>query len=284
MLPEPIITIAGKGIHMYGVCIAVGILLCLVVFFLYTKKRGMPNKLQDFVFFVAIFAIALGMLFAKVFQAFYNLLEGKGFNFYTAGFTFMGGLIGGVVAFLSLYFGAGHFYFRGKNKGIHIKYFKMLLNVAPCCITIAHAFGRLGCLMSGCCHGAYLGSDYVFGGIWMRGTTGVWGFYVPVQLYEALVLFALFAVLSVLYFKRVNILMSIYLYAYAVWRFLIEFARTDERGFFLGLYPSQWQSILFVVAGVLLMAFMYIRKIPFVSKQEITMNNKDQSSEEELTE
>ena len=276
MLPYPIITIAGQGIHMYGVCIAVGILLCLIVFFRYTKKRGMPNKLQDFIFFVAIFAIALGMLFAKVFQALYNFIEDptKGFNFYSAGFTFMGGLIGGVVAFLVLYLGVGHFYFRGKEKGMHFKYFLMLLNVAPCCITLAHGFGRLGCLMSGCCHGAYLGPNYVFGGIYMQGTTGVWGYYVPIQLYEALVLFAIFAVLSMLYFKRVNILMSLYLFAYAVWRFLIEFARTDARGFILGLYPSQWQSILFVIAGVILLLFMKWRKIPFVSKTEITMNEK----------
>jgi prolipoprotein diacylglyceryltransferase len=117
--------------------------------------------------------------------------------------------------------------------------------------------------MGGCCHGAYLGKDYVFGGIWMETNKGT-GYFVPTQLYEALFLFALFAVLSVLYFKRCNFTMATYLIAYAVWRMFIEFFRTDERGaIILGLAPSQWQSVVFLVLGVGLIAFYYFKKIPF---------------------
>ena len=173
-----------------------------------------------------------------------NWLEDGIWDFYSAGITVMGGLIGGAGTFLLLYFLIGKYYFKGKEKGIHVKQFNITFSVAPICICIAHAFGRIGCLMSGCCHGKYLGKSYVFGGIYMKGTTNGWGYYVPTQLYEALFLFALFGVLTYLYLNRCNILMHIYLIAYGVWRIVIEIFRTDARGaIILGLAPSQWQSI-----------------------------------------
>ena len=262
MLPKPILsfTLFGKeiSIYMYGICIAVGILACMIVFYFYTKKKNMDSDLQDFIFVVAIVSIAAGFLFAKLFQAFYNYLETGTFDFDRAGITVMSGVMGGAGVFLALYFGFGVFAFKGKKKGLHIKQFNKVFCVAPCCITIAHAFGRIGCLMAGCCHGKYLGREYVVGGILMKH-----GYYVPTQLYEALFLFALFAVLSVLYFKNYNFTMHVYLIAYGVWRMFIEFFRDDARGaVVLGLYPSQWTSIIFIILGVALFVFYKIRKIP----------------------
>ena len=266
MLPNPIFELLGRGVHMYGVFIALGLIACIIVLFIYAKKRNMPPELTDFIFFLAVFAIAIGFLFGMLFQATYNWIESgfKEFDFYS-GMTVMGGLIGGAGTFLLGYFLIGKFYFKGKNKNVHIKHFGNLLGFAPCCITIAHAFGRLGCLMAGCCHGEYLGSEKVVGGIYMRGTTNGWGYYVPTQLYEALFLFALFAVLSILYFKRVNIILHIYLIAYAIWRIFIEFFRGDNRGIFLGegLSPSQWQSIMFIILGAVLFGIYIWKKIPF---------------------
>lgn len=267
MLPNPLFTVFGRGVYMYGICLAVGIVSCLIVFYLYTKKKNMPTEIQDYVFFVAIGAIAIGFLFAKLYQAIYDWIESGKFDFYSAGMTAMGGFIGGALAFLLLYFGVGKFYFRGKKKGLHVKEFNKVFLTAPICITIAHAFGRIGCLMSGCCHGALLSTKkYIFGGIWMRAAdTGVWGYYVPTQLYEALFLFALTALLTILYFKRVNIIMALYLIAYGLWRIIIEIFRTDDRGaFVLGLAPSQWQSIIFIVGGLALIGFYLWRKIPLI--------------------
>lgn len=260
------------NIYPYGLCIAAGILACIFILFFYTKKKGVPQQVQDYSFFIGIVSIAFGFLSAKFFQAIYNWIESgfKRFNFYSAGITVMGGFVGGAAIFLILYFGLAKLVFKGKKKRLHKVYFNDLLLVAPICITIAHAFGRIGCLMSGCCHGAYLGKDYVFGGIYMQGTTNGWGYYVPTQLYESLFLFVLFAVLSVLYFKRCNIILPIYLIAYAVWRMFIEFFRTDERGgAFLSLAPSQWMSIVFALIGIGMIIFYIHKKIPlFFPKQE----------------
>ncbi len=266
MYSQPLFSLFGRSVTLYGICIAVGILACIAVLYLYTRKKGVPDDVQDYVFFIAIFAIAFGFLAAKFYQAVYNWVDNgfKDFDFYGAGITVMGGLIGGAAMFLILYFSLGNLVFKGKKKGFAKKYFNDVFLVAPICITIAHAFGRIGCLMAGCCHGAYLGKEYVFGGIYMGN-----GYYVPTQLYEALFLFALFAVLSVLYFKRCNVLMAIYLIAYAVWRIFIEFFRADDRGaMVLGISPSQWQSIVFILLGVGILVFYYFKKIPFFLPKE----------------
>lgn len=269
MVPNALFTLFGNGVYLYGIFIAVGILACLYVFYLYTKKKGMPQKVQDFVLIVALLSIAIGFLFAKMFQAVYNFIETGEFNFYNAGITVMGGLIGGAGAFLLLYFVGGKLYFKKEEKGLHIKHFNTVFLVAPICICIAHAFGRVGCLMAGCCHGKYLGSTYVTGGILMDPHDGPKGYYVPTQLYEALFLFALFAVLSILYFKRCNIIMAIYLAGYGIWRFIIEFLRTDARGGFVGgLSPSQWQSFIFLGIAIVLVVFYVIKKIPLFFKKK----------------
>lgn len=255
MYPDPIFYIFGKGVYLYGVFIGIGILICLFVFFSFTKKKGMPSKVQDFTFFVAIAAIALGFLFAKLYQAIYNWIETGKFDFYNAGITAMGGFIGGAAVFILCYFVGGKYYFKGEDKGVHLKHFNTSLLAAPCGITIAHAFGRIGCMMAGCCYGKAVESGFR---IYNHGA-----YRIPTQLYESVFLFALFAVLTILYFKRCNCTMHIYLIAYGVWRIFIEFFRDDPRGAtILGLAPSQWQSIVFIIGGIALFVFYIIKKIP----------------------
>ncbi len=273
MAPDPLFSVFGRGVYAYGLCLGIGILACLMVFFFYTNKKKINSSVQNFAFIVAAVAIALGFLIAKLYQAIYDYVENPelGFDFKGAGMTAMGGFIGGAIVFIAVYFGIGHFLFKGENKGIHVKEFNKIFLVAPICITIAHALGRFGCLMSGCCHGELLSTEgNIVGGIWMRASdTGVWGSYVPTQLYEAIFLLVLFAVLSLLFFKGCNLTMQIYLIAYGVWRIFIEMLRTDERGaIVLGLAPSQWQSIIFIIGGAVLILIYYLLKKPFFFKKE----------------
>lgn len=296
MHPQPLFsfTLFGKelSVYLYGLMIAIGIIACVIVFYLYTKKKGMPTKVQDFAFFVIIISIAVGFLFAKLYQAIYDLIDSGVWDFYGAGITAMGGFIGGAATFLVVYFLAGKFYFKGKDKDLHKREFEKIFLVAPICIVIAHAFGRIGCLTAGCCHGKFLSVDYVFGGVYMRGTIynaasnsyySKWGYFVPTQLYESLFLFALFAVLSIMYFKRsYRLTMPAYLIAYGLWRLLIEFIREDYRGAkILGLAPSQWQSIVFILGGIAIIVYYLIRKIPLLSpneKEEIAINEKREAN------
>ena len=279
MYPYPLFEVFGRGVYLYGICIALGIVACLITFYILSAKNGMPEKVQDYVFFILLAGLAFGFFFAMLFQGFYNYLDGwypgKKFTFIGEGLTVMGGLIGGAAGFLLFYFFVGKYYFKGKEKDLHKKHFNTLFRVAPICICVAHAFGRIGCLMAGCCHGEYLGLDKVFGGIYMEGTTNGWGYYVPTQLYEALFLFALAGVLTLLYFKRFNPTMSVYLIGYAIWRFFIEIFRADARGaVILGLQPSQWQSVLFILGGIALLIFYYWKKLPL-----FLPNNEEETKE-----
>ena len=268
MYPQPLFELFGQGVNLYGIFIGLCIIACFIVYWIYTAKAKMDKDLQDVIFFIAIISIVIGFLFAKIFQAVYTWIATGVFDFKSAGITVMGGLVGGAGTFLLAYFLFGNYYFTGKRKGLHIREFGKIMRVAPCCIAIAHSIGRISCLMSGCCHGAYLGQDPVPGGIWMLGTVdnvSKWGYYVPAQLYEAIFLLVLFVVLSVLFFKKSNILLHVYLIAYAVWRFIIEFFRTDiARGELIpGLTPSQWMSILFLLIGIGLLVWYKMAKIPF---------------------
>lgn len=241
MLPEPIFL----NIHMYGVCIAVGLLCALLLIHPLGKRNGLSEKFLDFVFYNAIFSILGGFGSATLFQSLYDYIEdpSQGFSL-GSGMTFLGGLIGGVVIFLSVYF-----ILRKRLDGRVMK----VLPFAPAIITVAHAFGRVGCFFAGCCYGkptdSWLGVQFPRLPHPVHAT----------QLYEAAFLFALFGLCMFLYCKlRFRHTMSVYLCAYGVFRFLLEFLRGDYRGTLLGntLSPSQiWSLGMIVIGAALIVVF-----------------------------
>lgn len=224
------------GPTLYGIMIAIGLLFCFLVLYKYGKKLGYNPDFIDFIFYDGILSIIVGFCFAGLFQAFYNYLETGVFEF--GGITFIGGLIGGAGCFLLVYWLL--------RKRFNTRLCEVV-SYLPCCILIAHAFGRIGCLCAGCCHGAYLGTQYVVGGIKMDGDYGV-GYYVPTQLYESLFLFIMFGVTSYLVLKKnYKHGLSLYLLTYGIFRFVIEFFRADHRGAFVtGISPSQFWSLLMI--------------------------------------
>ena len=243
MYPDKILGI----FHLYGLMIAVGILACFGTLTLCGKKFKIEEKFIDFVYFNAIVAIALGFGAAALFQATYNYIENPAGGFKFGGITFIGGLIGGIVSFLG-----GYAIFRKRYQSRVTD----ILSIAPCCILIAHAFGRIGCFFAGCCHGPETDAWY---GIYMYASSlGYKAKVVPTHLFEAIFLFALFAICFILLWKkkfRYNL--SVYLIAYGIFRFFLEYVRADDRGSFIpGVTPSQFWSILMVVSGIGLIFLM----------------------------
>ena len=248
MYPFSLLPEGWPEVHLYGVMIAIGILAAFVFLMYAGKKMSVKDKVVDFVFFTGIASIAVGFFSAAVFQAFYDYLEHPENGFSLSGrITFIGGLIGGVVCFLAVYF-----LLRKRAHGT----LSQVVSIAPCSILVAHGFGRLGCLFAGCCYGAE--TDSIFGVEFLVYRSGN---YVPegitrhpTQLYEALFLFAMFALCTFLLLKfkfRHN--MSVYLVSYGIFRFLIEYVRDDARGTLAeGISPSQFWAIFMVVIGVAL--------------------------------
>lgn len=243
MLPNAFLSfdLFGKtfSFHMYGLMIGIGVLLCFVVLFTYAKKLGYDPAFIDFVFYNGIASIIGGFASAALFQAFYNYLAHPELGFHIGqGLTFIGGALGGAVIFLVVYF-----IFRKKYKKTRLA---DVISLIPCCIFIAHGFGRVGCFFAGCCYGkvthSFLGVKFPY------LSEPVY----PTQLYEAAFLFIMFGVCSYLLLKknfRHNL--SLWLISYGIFRFFIEFLRGDARGSFIpGLSPSQFWSIIMVVLGV----------------------------------
>lgn len=241
MYSDALIKIGDKEfITLYGLCIAIGVLCCVLILFKFAKGR-VSDGFIDFLFYNGIASIAIGFFSATLFQSVYNFIDARKIDptakFEFGGMTFIGGLIGGVVTFLTIYF---IFRKRLSNRLVDI------ISLLPCCILIAHGFGRIGCFFAGCCYGVrtdcFLGVQFPFLDYKVH----------PTQLYEAFFLFATCAVCLILYLKKgFKHNLSLYLIAYGIFRFFIEYIRGDDRGTFVaGISPSQFWSIFMVAIGV----------------------------------
>ena len=271
-------TIIGNYVTLYGVFIAIGIIVCILLLRYIGKKRNIDKKFLDFVEMNGYISIGVGFFMSWIFQAFYDFIKTGVFSLSNAGITFLGGLIGGVATFLIIYF---IMLKLGKLTGSIVE----ILPIAPICIAVAHAFGRVGCFFAGCCGGLELDEsssfyfltmkfpiyssetvNNIFGGS-MSVPKEIIGYehYLPTQLYEAVFLFLITGVMTLLLLKKnFKYNFVIYLFGYGIWRFLIEFIRGDERGeIFKGLSfpsPSQFFSIIMVLIAIpvlFLLKFLY---------------------------
>lgn len=129
------------------------------------------------------------------------------------------------------------------------------LRVVP--FVIFHFIGRIGCFLGGCCYGRV--TDSIFGvyfpdipdsGIYHHGQK-----LFPTQLFEAIGLVGLAIALH--FVKRDKF--PLYLIAYAVLRFCLEFLRDDDRGTtVLGISPSQLIAISVLVVTI---AYLIIKRV-----------------------
>ena len=235
------------GMDLYSILLAVGVILCMVFIRIQSDWRGLRAKLQNLFLFNTIAAVVLGYGCAVLLQAFYNFMaKGKFEIVSSTGATFYGGLIGGTALFILFYYLFGHFMFKDKY---HYAHLRTASDIAPACITVAHGFGRLGCLMAGCCYGAKCDAWYGIKMVHLDYKV------VPVQLFEAIYLFGL-SIIFLLAFKRgKKYLMPAYMIAYALWRFVAEILRNDYRGATVVdfLTPSQFISVLLLAGGLILL-------------------------------
>lgn len=246
----PYIYIFGRTIPMYGVCILLGLFVAGFNMVLECKKKNL-------VWENALIAVAVGLGFgffgAKIlyiavtftFKEFvYIIQQGKLDAIINGGFVFYGGLVCGVL---------------GAFLGVRIAkcnmrdYENVLIKTVP----LAHGFGRIGCLCSGCCYGKPTSSalHIVFTNPASNAPLGV--ALIPVQIYESAFNFVLFFLLVAIDKKYPGnrILLPVYIIAYSVERFIIEYFRYDAaRGFLMGFSTSQWISAaLFVIGAVMLL-------------------------------
>lgn len=274
MYPYPVL-FGVMGI--YDILLVVGIVACMFCADRMAILRKFSVKLQKVLIIGFMVAIITGLFGTVFFQAIYNWIDtGKFIIDKNTGMTFYGGLIFGVIFFLAVWFGLGAVWCKNDEPK---KQFGTLADMAACLIPFAHGLGRLGCLSAGCCHGALTDKWYgvthyniVVDGVFYESAKVV-----PTQLFEALFLLSLSMVLCWFFFVKFGKankgrfpLMPIYAALYGVWRFFIEFARSDERGETIipALSPSQLIAIVMILAAIAYFCAWYFHRKKSISTED----------------
>ena len=159
--------------------------------------------------------------------------------------------------------------FARKHKVSALRLGDLVVTALP----LAHALGRIGCFVNGCCYGkpwdGPLGVSYpaesapwwgqVYAQLITRYSPRSLPVH-PVQLYEAAFNVALYAFLVFAYKQRWKdgVVVALYAILYPAWRLWVETLRGDERMQRMGLDVAQWLSLLFMLGGVGLA--LYLRK------------------------
>ncbi len=231
----------------YQIAASVG----LVVLLLYAIFRAKEEKLLD-VEMILFWACALvfGILGAALLYQLTQIQElirllptlftdpQYFFSHATGGIVFYGGLLGGI-------FGCG-VYAKMVRKDMK-PYFRSFAAT----FALFHVFGRIGCFLTGCCHGmehAQFGIPYTYSIVCENGIP-----YLPVTLYEAIGNFVLFLILHFTRKVPQNDMRAagIYMVYYGTMRFILEFFRGDAIRGIYGLFStSQWISLFVVPFGI----------------------------------
>jgi phosphatidylglycerol:prolipoprotein diacylglycerol transferase len=241
-MSKPLFPFDFFGLPIYNICAAIGAFAALLVLIRAEKLKKLDVYTEEKINTSAILAAAAALIFAHLFNQlfFYERLSGLPIidRIRQGGMTFYGG----VIAFFALFSGMLAIY------KLDIKYW--LNEIVPAAV-IFHFFGRIGCSLAGCCYGVTLSPPFRFHG------TEITLF--PAREIEAAFLLSLFLIFT-FFIKKHRFI--IYIIAYAVFRFFIEFGRGDERGRFLisFLSPAQVISLFLLVGTGIYLAAIFVKK------------------------
>ena len=237
----------------YGLMLSIGVLGLILVMFYRFKKYNVPNNSVDRLLIICAISGLMMYLSASFFDDLWhtiaNYQQTGEWEWITNGITFSGGLLGAIITYIIAYW-----FIMPKERHHIVFYFDQIVIG----IVLAHAFGRIGCFLGGCCYGpqtdSFLGITFPAGSLTAGEITSIYGANVPVlptMLFESVFLFILF---FVLFFAVKKNQTAIYLISYGVFRFAIEFIRGDSRGAspIPWLSPSQLLSIIMVISGICL--------------------------------
>jgi phosphatidylglycerol:prolipoprotein diacylglycerol transferase len=239
----------------YGVLVAAGFLLGLLVARLLARRTGLaPERISD----LAIWTLLLGLVGSKLALILLDLpaylREPK---LLLASLRYAGVFYGGLIVGLLFVV----WYCRR-----HELPFGKVADVFAPAVALAHAFGRLGCFLAGCCFGKECALPWAvtFHNEIAHETVGTPTGHPlhPVQLYEAggnLLIFL--ALLWLFPRKRFDgQVVVVYMILYAATRFLWEFFRDDARGFLGPLSTSQWLALAVGIASLAFLARRTLRR------------------------
>jgi phosphatidylglycerol:prolipoprotein diacylglycerol transferase len=242
-------------IHWYGVMVALAFLAGL-----WTATRRAPREnissetIADIVFWLMVGAIigARAVYVATYWRdEFASQPVSEIFMIQHGGLVYYGGLIGATLA--------GVIYIRWKKLAL----WKIADVLAPS-IALGNVFGRIGCLLNGCCYGRACSLPWAIrfpeDNPLHPPTTPVH----PTEIYDALLNLVLYLFLARLFRHKKfdGQVFATYLIGYALFRSIVEYFRGDYPPDHIhnGLTSAQLVSILVFAAGLVLMIVLSRRK------------------------
>jgi len=252
-----VIEIGPLTIHFYGILIAIGVIVAVLV----TRKRyevfGGDGTLVDR---VAIWAVIVGFLGARLgyVTTHTHTFEGRPwavFYIWEGGLALYGGLLAGALTAV---------YLMHRWKGDMFAF----ADAAAVGVPLAQAIGRWG--------------NYFNQELFGTPTDLPWGLYIapenrpdeylqydtfhPTFLYESLWNLVI-VVPAILILERMGKLykgasFALYVVLYGIGRFIMELLRTDTTFRFLGLSRNGWVSLLAVVGGLIALVWLQRRREP----------------------
>lgn len=242
----PTFDVFGLSIPMFGIMMMCGMLAAFILLW-YTRR--FIRFTEDQLVSCALWAIILGFLGSKILYWIVEIdqiIADPRYLIRTLreGFVFYGALIGGVIGVLI---------YSTKTK---LPFFAFADLFMPS-LVLAQAFGRIGCFCAGCCYGAHSDAwcavTYPAGGAAPAGVP-----LLPTQLFESGFLFLLtIGLVWILKLKKpFGTVTGWYAVLYGVWRFIIEFFRSDDRGAVGSLSTSQFLGIFIVLAGAVILVLV----------------------------
>ena len=245
--------IGSLPIHWYGVLVALGFWVGLWNASRRAAKAGIsPDRVWDAGLWI-ITGTIIGARSLYVVTYWEKDFAGKPiseiFMVHHGGLVFYGGLIGATLATI--------IFLRIKKLPI----WKFGDALAPG-IALGYAFGRIGCLMNGCCYGKACSLPWAIHFPADHATQGV-GVH-PTQVYDSLMSLGLFAFLAWFWPRRKfdGQVFALYLIGYAIERTIVEFFRGDYPVLHLGGWATQAHLISFGIFAVGLILYWQLSRSP----------------------
>ncbi len=246
--------ISGLKVHSFGAMLVIAFFTAILFAKSRAKRFGLePNTVYD----AAIWALIPGVIGARLFfvvqeWGHYSKHPGEIFTRFE-GLTSFGGIVFGAIGLLLWC------KLAKKNVGA------LMDTIAPSFL-IAHAIGRIGCLLNGCCHGGHCDLP------WAVRVEGETGLFHPAQVYDSLLNVG--ALMLLLAIERRGLArggtLAVMLILHGLTRFIYEFWRAGSTSTYMGSLPiTDAQAFALAISTLGLFLFMRSRKAPKADLQSV---------------
>jgi len=267
---HPYLNFLGRELPFFGIMVLLGVGAGSLIIYLNCKANRFDSTDPMLTACIAFAGAVVGAMLLKPliniigviinWEKYAQIPIGEFLAWFFSETVFYGGLLGGI---------AGAYIFC---KYFKIPFLKMADILAPA-IPVGHAFGRIGCLLGGCCYGIETSASHPFAIVYPERIDGFAQFTAPagIPLIAIPVIEAsgnLLIAMIVFIFSKINPkeslpgqCIALYLVLYGIQRFILEFYRGDlVRGIYNGISTSQIISIGIVIFAIGIFSFGRIKK------------------------